>query len=176
MSNEAILTGTGGKKRRCCGGDCDNDERLKTIFSVFEGKNEEIIPILQRIQEEFGFLSDENMYATARFTGAPESKVYGIATFYAQFRFTPVGRKQIKVCCGTACHVKGASRVLEAFENSLGISVGETTEDKEYSLDSVACIGACGLAPCIMIGKHVTARMTAKSVKKLLENEGADKA
>ncbi len=173
MTKEAILTGANSKRSQCCGGDCDNDGRLSAIFSLFNGKNEEIIPILQRIQEEFGFLSEENMYAAARFTRAPESKVFGIATFYAQFRFTPVGRKQIKICRGTACHVKGAGRVQEAFENSLGVKAGQTTDDLEYSLDAVACIGACGLAPCIMIGKQVKAQMTPNSVKKLLDNEGA---
>ena len=147
------------------------EERLSLIFSSYQGKREEIIPILQQAQEEFGYLSEDAMLAIAGFTGVPESHVYAIATFYAQFRFTPIGRKHVMVCRGTACHVRGAPRLLETIERHLGIKEGETTEDREYSLETVACIGACGLSPCIMVNKKVKAKLTPKKVRELLSND-----
>jgi NADH-quinone oxidoreductase subunit E len=143
------------------------DERLSAILSSYEGKKEEIIPILQKVQGEFGFLPEQEMFDIARFTRVPECQVYGVATFYAQFRFTPVGRNQIMVCRGTACHVQGAQRILEELENQLGIKEGETTPDMEHSLSTVACIGACSLAPCVMVNKNVEAKVTPKKVDKL---------
>ena len=149
------------------------EERLNSILSSYRGKREELIPILQQVQEEFGYLSEEAMLEIAQITGLSESHVYGVATFYSQFRFTPIGKKHITVCRGTACYVRGASRILEAIEKHLGIKEGQTTEDMEYSLETVACIGACGLSPCIMINKRVEARMTPKRVMELLAKKGA---
>ena len=140
------------------------NERLREIFSSCHGQSDELIPILQRVQQQFGYLDDETMLAVARFTRVPESRVYAVATFYAQFRFTPIGRKHVTVCRGTACHVRGAPRILEEIEKRLGIKEGETTADMEYSLETVACIGACGLSPCIMINKEVEAKMVPKKV------------
>ena len=142
-------------------------ECLESIFASHKRSREELIPLLQEVQQKFGYLSDEAMLAIARFTRAPESAVYAVATFYAQFRFTPIGRKHIMVCRGTACHVRGAPRILEAIEEQLGIKEGEATPDLEYSLETVACIGACGLSPCIMVNKKVEAKLTPKKVAKL---------
>ncbi len=131
------------------------EERLKAIFLSYDGKKDELIPILQQVQEEFGYLPEQAMLEIARFTGVPESRVYAVATFYTQFRFTPIGRNHVMVCRGTACHVRGAPRILEEIERQLGIKEGETTSDLEYSLETVACIGCCGLSPCIMTNKKV---------------------
>ena len=144
------------------------EQRLSSVLSSFEGNKAELIPILQHVQAEFGFLSEQAMADIARFVRVPESSVYAIATFYSQFRFTPIGRKHILVCRGTACYVRGASRIQEAIENHLGITEGETTEDMEYSLETVACIGACGLSPCIMVNKKVEAKMTSKKIAEVL--------
>ncbi len=144
------------------------EERLNSILSSFEGKPEDIIPMLQRVQEEFGYLSEHSMLEIARFTRSPQSRVYAIATFYAQFRFTPIGKKHVMVCRGTACYVKGATRIQEMVENHLGITEGETTPDMEFSLETVACIGACGLSPCIMINKKVEAKVTPERLTELL--------
>jgi NADH-quinone oxidoreductase subunit E len=141
-------------------------------LSSFDGKHDELIPILQKVQDELGFLPEEAMRRIAQFTGTPESAVYAVATFYAQFRFTPIGRTHIMVCRGTACHVRGAPRILEKLEKQLGIQEGETTPDREYSLETVACIGACGLSPCITINKQVEAKMTPKRVTELLRATG----
>lgn len=143
--------------------------KLNEIFSNYHGKREELIPLLQAVQEQFGYLPQESMEEIAKFIGVPGGSVFAVATFYAQFRFSPRGRKHIMVCRGTACHVNGAPRVLEEIEEQLGIKEGETTEDLDYSLETVACIGACSLAPCIMINKDVEAKITKKKVASLFE-------
>lgn len=150
------------------------DERLGSIFSAYDGKREELIPLLQAVQAEFGYLPDEGMLAIARFAGVPESQVYAVATFYAQFRFTPIGRNHVMVCRGTACHVQGAPRILEEIEHQLGIKEGQTSDDLEYSLETVACIGACGLSPCIMNNKKVEAKLTPKKVARLFRKARTD--
>ncbi len=143
------------------------DERLKTVFASYQGKGEELIPILQDVQEAYSYLPEESMLEIARFTHVPASKVYAVATFYAQFRFEPRGRTHVMVCRGTACHVSGAPRVLDDVETTLGIKEGETSADLEFSLETVACIGACSLAPCLMINKEVEAKVTKKKIEKL---------
>ena len=139
----------------------------EAMFKGFNGTKEEVIPLLQNVQKENGYISENAMRAISAFTGVPESSIYGVATFYAQFRFSPVGQKHIMVCRGTACHVKGAEHIREEIERQLGINEGEVTEDGIHSLESVACIGCCSLAPCIMINKRVEAKMTTKKVVEL---------
>ncbi len=150
------------------------EAQLDKVFSSYQGSQDELIPLLQDVQEELGFLSEEAMMAIGRFTGVPESGVYAVATFYAQFRFAPIGRNHVMVCRGTACHVRGAPRILEAIENELNLKEGETSPDLEYSLETVACIGACGLAPCLTINKQVAAKVTPKKVAKLLRKSAKD--
>lgn len=140
------------------------------IISEFKGKEEELIPLLQKTQDVEGYLAEASMAAIAKFLRIPLSKVYGVATFYAQFRFKPKGKNHIMLCRGTACHVQGAPRILEEIETQLGIKEGETTEDLEYSIETVACIGACSLAPCIMINDKVEAKLTSKKIKELFKN------
>jgi len=152
-------------------GECGS---LNAVFSSYKGREDELIPILQQVQQEFGYLPEEAMLQVARFTGVPEARVYAVATFYAQFRFTPIGRMHVTACRGTACHVRGAPRILEAIEKQLGIKEGETTTDLEYSLETVACIGACGLSPCIMMNKKVEAKMTPRKVAELFPKGDQD--
>lgn len=142
--------------------------KIQDILRCYKGEEREIIPILQQIQEELGYLSEEAMLATARFVRVPESKIYATATFYAQFRFKPVGRNHVAVCRGTACHVRGAERILDALERQLGIKEGETTEDLEHTLEAVACIGCCALAPAITVNnQEVHGQLTPKKVAEL---------
>ena len=148
------------------------EESLNKILSSFTGKPDELIPILQQAQLEYGYLPEFVMSEIAEFAGVPGSHIYAVATFYAQFRFTPIGRNHVIVCRGTACHVRGAPRILEEIEKTLGIADGETTEDMEYSLETVACIGACGLSPCIMLNRKVKAKMTPKKVAELFAGGG----
>lgn len=146
-------------------------DKIDDVLASFCGKEDELIPVLQKIQEELGYLSEEAMLRVSEFLRVPESRVYAIASFYAQFRFTPVGKVLIVVCQGTACHVRGGRRILERLKEKLGIEEGETTEDMEYTLETVACIGCCGLSPCILVNGEVKARMTSKKIDDLLKKK-----
>lgn len=143
-------------------------EQLDGILSQYDGGSGDLIPILQDAQERFGYLPEGVMTGIARFLRLPESNVFGVATFYAQFKFTPTGKKIVKVCRGTACHVREGARILSELEKQLGIKPGETTDDLEYSLETIACFGSCALAPVVVIDKTVYGRMTAKKVAEIL--------
>lgn len=152
------------------------DQNNEIDFTSFHGKPEELIPLLQVVQRDRGYLSEESMAEVGAFLRIPLAKVWATATFYAQFRFKPTGEKHIMVCRGTACHVKGAPRIMEELETKLDITEGETSADGKHSLESVACIGACGLAPCITINEEVKGRLTPKMVEKILvDKEGGKK-
>jgi len=143
-------------------------EKLKEILSPYSGKKDELIPILQEAQEQFGYLPSEVMLEIAKFLRLPESTVFGVSTFYAQFKFSPTGRKTVRLCRGTACYVRGAPRILEEVEKYLGIKPGETTKDLEYSLETIACFGSCALAPVMVVDDNVYGRMTPKKVAQIL--------
>ena len=128
-----------------------------------------LIPLLQEIQEKQGFLSREAVVEVGKYLQLPTSKIYGVATFYNQFRFKPQGRFHIQVCRGTACHVKGSAAVLDALKRDLKIESGETTRDGLFSLEVVACIGACGLAPVINVDGNFHANLTSQAIPKVLE-------
>ena len=147
------------------------EERIEIILCCYEGKNSELIPILQQVQNEFGYLPESAMRRVARFVRVPESRVYAVATFYEQFRFTPMGKNSVTICRGTACHVRGAQRILEEVEQILAIKEGETTEDLEYTLKTAACIGCCALSPCMMINDDVEAKLTPKKVSEFFVKE-----
>jgi NADH-quinone oxidoreductase subunit E len=142
---------------------------LTKVLDTYSGNQEELISILQDVQEKFGYLPKEAMFEVSKFLGIPESRVYAVASFYAQFRFTSMGKNTVMVCRGTACHVKGAPRILDEFKRELGIDENETTEDQEYTLETVACLGCCALAPCAMINDEVAANLTPKKVKSLFQ-------
>ncbi|MBT9160227.1 MAG: NADP-reducing hydrogenase subunit HndA [Dehalococcoidia bacterium] len=148
------------------------EDRLTEIVSSSRGRKGDLIPILQRIQAEFGYLPEEAIVKVAGLTGVAESRVFGVASFYAQFRFTPMGRNRVMVCRGTACHVKGAPRILDEVEKAIEIKEGETRQDLEYTLESVTCIGCCGLAPCIMVNKEVHGRLIPKEIGDIFITRG----
>ena len=127
-----------------------------------------LIPILQDVQEKQGFLSRESVEAVGKALDIPVSKIYGVATFYNQFRFTPQGKFHIQVCRGTACHVKGSAAILDAIKRELKVEAGETTRDGLFSLEVVACIGACGLAPVINIDGNFHANLTTQAIPSIL--------
>ena len=149
-------------------------DKLDEILSHHTGKKDELIPILQEAQEQFGYLPSEVMLEIAKFLRLPESTIFGVSTFYAQFKFSPTGRKKVRLCRGTACHVRGAPRILEEVEKRLGIKPGETTDDLEYSLETIACFGSCALAPVIVVDDNVYGRMTPKKVAQILGNAKSD--
>jgi len=148
------------------------EERLNEILSSYQGKEDELIPILQQVQQVFGYLPESAMKRIARFLKLPEGTVFGVGTFYAQFKLVPSGRNVIKVCRGTACHVRGGARILREVEKHLGIKPGESSPDLEYSLDTIACFGSCALAPVMVIGNNVYGRMTSTKVKEILTKVG----
>lgn len=131
----------------------------------FESERGNLIPILQWIQETYQFLSPKAIDRVAEYLEISPCEVYGVATFYNQFRFNPPGRHQIKVCLGTACHVKGGDIILENFERKLEIKSGETTPDREFSIDKVACVGCCALAPVAVIDDEVHAYVAPSKVE-----------
>ena len=149
-----------------------NLTELTEILDTYNGNQDELISLLQDVQERFGYLPKEAMFEISKFLGVPESRVYAVASFYAQFRFSPMGKNTIMVCRGTACHVQGAPRILDEFKRELGIDEGETTEDLEYTLETAACLGCCALAPCAMINDEVAANLTPKKVKTLFQERG----
>jgi NADH-quinone oxidoreductase subunit E len=145
----------------------NSEERLNEILSSYEGREDELIPILQQVQQVFGYLPEPAVKKIAKFLKLPESTVFGVGTFYAQFKLVPSGRNIIRVCRGTACHVRGGARILREVEKRLGIKPGESTPDLEYSLETVACFGACALAPVVVLNNKVHGRMTKAKVKEI---------
>jgi len=127
-----------------------------------------LIPLLQRIQTDLGYIPPEAIREVAAHLGLTAGEVHSVATFYNQFRFNPPGRHPIRVCLGTACHVKGGEVVLENFERKLGIGEGESTEDREFSIDRVACVGCCALAPVALVGEQVYGHMAPSKVEGLI--------
>ncbi len=146
----------------------DVQDKLKDIFSHYQGEKHELITILQETQAKFRYLPAAAMQEISRFLHVPESTIYGVSTFYAQFKLTPLGKRVIRVCRGTACHVRGSGKVLAEMEKRLGIKAGETTADMEYTLETIACIGACALAPTMTIDNETYGKMTTKKVAEVL--------
>jgi NADH-quinone oxidoreductase subunit E len=146
----------------------------KMIEKILEGyphaTRDCLIPILQDVQEKDGYLSKESIKQISGFLNLPASKIYGVATFYNQFRFQQIGRFHIQLCRGTACHVKGSAKLLDTVRKILNLEPGQTTKDKMFSLEIVACMGACGLSPVISINGEFFAKATPKGVIKLLED------
>ena len=144
---------------------------INDILARYAPCRESLIPILHDLQEATGYLSAEALAQVAGYLKLSKSAVYGVATFYARLKFKPSGRRCLKVCCGTACHVKGAGEVLKEMEKRLGVKAGETTLDGEYSLETEACFGSCALAPVVVTGERVHGRMTPGRVGDLLRGE-----
>jgi NADH:ubiquinone oxidoreductase subunit E len=142
-------------------------EQMRGILAPFQGRQVVLIPALQAVQEKFGYLPEVAMEEIGRVAGLSANVVYGVASFYAQFRTTPIGKKHVAVCQGTACHVRGGARILEAIERAIGIKAGETSPDLQYSLETVACIGACALAPTLRINEDTHGKLTTNEVEQL---------
>ncbi len=151
--------------------------QIQTILEKYpNAKRDSLIPILQEVQEIEGFLSRESIARIGEHLKLPTSKIYGVATFYNQFRFQSVGKFHIQVCRGTACHVKGSARVLDAVKRELKIEAGETSRDGLFSLEVVSCIGACGLAPVIAINGEFYAGVEPDNIKRILRKYRKDGA
>ncbi len=143
-------------------------DKLGSVLAPYRGQRGATIPALQKAQEELGYLSEEAISEIANFLGLSRNEVYGVASFYAQFRFERQGEHLVRVCQGTACHVRGGRRILDVVEQELGIKPGQTTEDYKFSLERVACFGACALAPVMVIDKTVYGKMTTVKARQIL--------
>jgi len=141
---------------------------VREIVAGFEEPASDLVTVLQRVQDRYGYLPAPVLEEVARCAGVPPSRVYGVATFYAQFSTVPTGRHKVRVCQGTACHVRGGEEVLRAVQRELGIAPGETTPDLAFGLETVACLGACSLAPVMTVDGRVFARMNAGRVPAVL--------
>lgn len=144
--------------------------QVDALVEPYLGKKGVVIPVLQLVQEHFGYLPRPAMEQVARRLRLPLSRLYGVATFYAQFKMTPRGRNIIRVCKGTACHIQGSPKVAGRIEEILQIKVGETTPDLKFTLEEVACIGACALAPVMMINDDPHGRLTPDKIKDILDS------
>jgi len=143
-------------------------ERLAELLNKYKQQKGALIPVLQETQKMFSYLPETAMEQIAETYRLPLSQVYGVATFYAQFHLQPRGRHVIRVCQGTACHVRGSAKILDRVKDELGIDAGETTADLRYTIEPVACIGACGLAPVMMIDDDTHGRLVAEIIPKIM--------
>jgi NADH-quinone oxidoreductase subunit E len=144
---------------------------LDPILGKYKEREDALITMLQEIQGVYSYLPEEALNRLSIEAKVPMSRIYAVATFYAQFYLTPRGRKTVRVCRGTACHVRGGSLILEAVERELGIKDGETTPDLEFNLETVACIGACALAPAMVIDEDTYGKMTPSEAAKVINRK-----
>lgn len=152
----------------CCGGNANQFSKLDEILQKYQGAKGSLIPVLQEVQNAYGYLPKDVMENMAEKMDIPISQIYGVATFYSQFHLKPRGKNIIRVCQGTACHVRGAKAILQELEDELKIKAGGTTPDLLFTLETVACIGACGLAPVLMINDNTYGRLTPESILGIL--------
>lgn len=148
----------------------DKIERVKEILDSHERQSSKLIPILQEVQEVYNYLPKEIMNYVAQALGLPPGRVYGVATFYSHFSLEPKGKYLIRLCDGTACHVRGSEPILDALREKLKLTAEKpTTDDQLFTIETVACLGACGLAPVIVINENVYGQVTAEKALKLVD-------
>ena len=144
--------------------------KLDEIIAAHKGEAGALMPVLQKAQDVYGYLPQEVLEAIASELNIPVAEVFGVVTFYAQFHLTPRGKNIIRICQGTACHVRGAKTILEAVSKHLGVKAGETTPDLNFTIETVACLGACGLAPVMMINDNTHGRLTPADIPGILDS------
>ena len=144
-------------------------KELTEIIEQYSAEKGALVPLLQAVQKEIGYLSEDAVKLISRAMMIAESEIYGVATFYAQFRFSEPAEHTIKVCLGTACHVRGGETILTSLEQELGVKVGQMTPDKKFEMERVACVGCCALAPVLVVDREVYGRMGSRKVKVVLK-------
>jgi NADP-reducing hydrogenase subunit HndA len=149
-------------------GTAEQEQQLLAVIEKYDGVKGAMMPILQEAQEIYGYLPIEVQRIIAEKTGTPLEEIYGVASFYAQFKFNPNGEVAVAVCLGTACYVKGSGDIIQEFSDRLGLPVGSTSPDGKYSLEATRCIGACGLAPVLTVNGEVYGRLTKADVPGIL--------
>ena len=147
----------------------EKERKLQEIVEKYKNTKGALIPVLHEVQEVYGYLPMSVQKQISESMNIPLSEIYGVVTFYTQFSLKPKGRFKVSACMGTACYVKGSSKILDELQEKLGIHVGDCTDDGKFSLDACRCIGACGLAPVIMINDDVYGRLTAEDIEKVLD-------
>jgi NADH-quinone oxidoreductase subunit E len=150
------------------------EKQFAELLEHYEGQRGALVPLLQGAQSIFGYLPEEVMRRVAEAAGEPLSKALGVATFYSQFRLRPHAKNTIRCCHGTACHVSGATRISEEIEKHLGIHAGENTSDMLYTVEEVHCVGACGMAPVVMINDRAHGKLTPESAVKVVKEFQAE--
>jgi len=148
-------------------------DRVDQVLEKYRGEEGALIPVLQEVQEICGYLSEEVIQRIGKGLRIPTSRIYGVVTFYAQFYTTPRGRHTVRVCRGTACHVRGGKHILKAVEQYLGIGENETTPDFNFTFETVACLGACALSPVLLVDKNYYGKLTPMRVEQVLKQYGA---
>jgi len=143
--------------------------KMEAILQKYKGQDGSLIPILQEAQNLYGYLTEEVLGHISRELKIPISRIYGVVTFYAQFYLTPRGRHTVRVCRGTACHVRGGKQILKAVQKQLNIGEGETTPDFKFTFETVACLGACALSPVLLVGKNYYGKLTPAKVEQVLK-------
>ncbi len=139
------------------------------IFKKFRGCQQDLIPILQKVQEKFGYIHTNSIHEISKYTGVSENEIYGVASFYSMFRFHQPGRNLIRICLGTACHVQGAPLLVDEITNILGIQPGQTTPDGKFELEQVACLGCCALSPVLQVNQEIYSKVNTARIKEILE-------
>ncbi len=143
--------------------------KMEAILQKYKGQDGSLIPILQEAQNLYGYLTEEILGHISRELKISFSRIYGVVTFYAQFYLTPRGRHTVRVCRGTACHVRGGKQILKAVQKQLNIGEGETTPDFKFTFETVACLGACALSPVLLVGKNYYGKLTPAKVEQVLK-------
>jgi len=144
-------------------------ETVKAILGRHRRSRDSLIPILQDVQKEFGYISPDSLADISRHLKLSENEVFGVASFYAQFRFTTPGRHSVRVCLGTACHVRGGATLLDTVQTGLGIECGGTTADERFDLERVACLGCCALSPVVQIDGKIFSKVSVNKLTELLK-------
>jgi NADH:ubiquinone oxidoreductase subunit E len=150
-------------------GSADLAPALRILDEMAPVKSGDVIPLLQKLQDQYGYLPREVVLAVAQRAGLPASRIFGVATFYAQFRMERSGRYVIRCCRGTACHVKGSKAMLDTLKETLGVEEGGTTRDFRFTLEAVACLGTCFLAPVIMVNNDYYGQLSSSKLRPILE-------
>jgi len=147
-----------------------DSEQIDKIIAKYKPEAASLIPVLQAVQAKLGYVPEPAMEQIATRLNIPASKVYGVVTFYAQFHLRPQGRNILRVCCGTACHVQGGKQILESIKQSLKLSSDHTTPDGKFTLQEVACLGCCGLAPVLMLNEEVHGKLTKEKIEEIIRH------
>lgn len=150
--------------------DTDNHKTFNTDLWKYDGQKGALIPLLQSAQDSYGYVSENSIDQISHVTGIPAAEIYGVVTFYAQFRTKPLGKYVFKICNGTACHVNGAKVIADTLRDELNIDYEETSEDHSFSLLSVACVGCCSLAPVVLANDETYGRLTPAKLRKIVRS------